>query len=178
MCRNTVDFYLLILYPATLLNTSNSSSSLFCRFHGTFLSCSLRIAWCYVLLSNQPFISFSCLTVLARTPVQCHVGTRDAEGCPKAFIMSDAGKDSCEGHLEGGIHRTWRQIREGDAEEGRIMLSGIWRGYRCQDGKPQRRQRFSGKDGKLSKCWLLNCQLSEFSHSERLFIISKIGVWG
>lgn len=59
-----------------------------------------------------------------------------------------------------------------------LMLSGIWWGCSCQDGKPQRRRRFSGKDGKLSKCLLLTCQLFEFSRSDSLFIIGKMRVWG
>lgn len=68
--------------------------------------------------------------------------------------------------------RTWRQIGEGDGEEGRTDT------FRILMGKPQRRGRFCGKDGKLSKCLLLNCWLSDFSHSERLFVISKTGRWG
>lgn len=34
--------------------------------------------------------------------------------------MSYVGKDRCEGYFEGGIYRSWRQIREGYAEEGTV----------------------------------------------------------
>ena len=74
--RNTTDFYILILYPATLLNSLMSSSS---RNTSCFLVLTLGFSMYSIMLSANSdsftssfpswisFISFSCLIFMTRT---------------------------------------------------------------------------------------------------------------
>ena len=68
--KNTIVFYILILYPATLWNSLMSSSSVLMVSLGFSICNIMSPAVAVLLLPVQiwiPFISFSCLIVVAKT---------------------------------------------------------------------------------------------------------------
>lgn len=87
-------------------------------------------------------------------------------------------KARCEEYLEGGFYRIWRQMGEGVRKKADVTLSGIGVGGVPSAKMPKRRGRFSGGDGKLSKCSVLNRRLPDFSRSADSFLLSGTGRWG
>jgi hypothetical protein len=92
--RNSTDFYILILYPATLLNVFMRSISFLMIFEGLrykIISCTNRDDVTSPFLIWIPFVSSSCLIALARN-YSTILNKNEENGHPR-FIPDFRGND-------------------------------------------------------------------------------------